>query len=62
MIKKHETGNVKDDGEINGNFGQIVNEQTLCIYYRPVKHVGRRGLKLRINLKLRKFIIRTENR
>ena len=26
--------------EINGNFGQITKEQTFCIYYSPLQHVG----------------------
>ena len=27
-----------------GNFGQIAKEQTLCSFYRPLQHVGKRGL------------------
>ena len=29
---------------IDGNFGQMTKDQTLYRYYRPLQHVGNRGL------------------
>ena len=32
---------------INGNFGQIARKQTMCLSYRTLPHVGKRGLNQR---------------
>ena len=43
---------IKDIGQFtrsnqrNGNFGKDPKEQTMCISYRPLQHVGEIGPKL----------------
>ena len=39
-------GQCKRSNKINGDFGKIAKEQTMCRSYRPLQHVGNIGLKL----------------
>ena len=50
MLQKHDAINLQGHNEINGDFGQIANEQTLCRSYKLLQNVGNTGLKQRIFL------------
>ena len=39
-------GKCTRSNQINGNIGKIAKEQTLCISYRPLQHIGLIGLNL----------------